>query len=339
MNVGVIIGRFQPFHKGHADLFKTAAEQSDKIVVVLGSSNRHQSVKNPFTAHERKQMIRKWADTNLPAEVELDFVESVDNLYKEWTWKANIIRRVNDVIPSFARVKLFGHFKDASSYYLNEFPEWELVDLPSFGNIDATNIREKILAGEPLHEINELPKEVRDFIYKNLMDDVDRIMDLRSERQFYILERERFKDYPFPDTLNFMCSDAVVVCKGHVLLIERKIAPGKGTWALPGGFKNADETFEQCCIRELKEETNLRIPEKVLKGSIKDVKMFDHPSRNIGIPRVSMGHYIEVDTDFDGSLPEVRPATDAQNARWFELSQAMSLNLFDDHEDIIKSFV
>ncbi len=44
----------------------------------------------------------------------------------------------------------------------------------------------------------------------------------------------------------------------HVLLIERKLAPYKGSWALPGGFMRIDETLEQCAKCELSEETGVK---------------------------------------------------------------------------------
>jgi len=43
----------------------------------------------------------------------------------------------------------------------------------------------------------------------------------------------------------------------HILLVERGIEPYKGSWALPGGFMNMDETVEECAKRELAEETNV----------------------------------------------------------------------------------
>lgn len=43
----------------------------------------------------------------------------------------------------------------------------------------------------------------------------------------------------------------------EVLLVRRKVEPKKGMWCLPGGFVELEETPQACCLRELKEETNL----------------------------------------------------------------------------------
>lgn len=45
--------------------------------------------------------------------------------------------------------------------------------------------------------------------------------------------------------------------QGDVLLVKRNIEPQKGNWCLPGGFVELAEKPEDCCLRELKEETNL----------------------------------------------------------------------------------
>lgn len=64
--------------------------------------------------------------------------------------------------------------------------------------------------------------------------------------------------YPRPA----VTADCIVItreAKPKVLLIQRGNPPFKGAWAFPGGFMNMDETTEQCAIRELEEETGLRL--------------------------------------------------------------------------------
>lgn len=48
-------------------------------------------------------------------------------------------------------------------------------------------------------------------------------------------------------------------CGKGVLVIRRGHEPGKGKWALPGGFLELGETWQEGCARELFEETGLKI--------------------------------------------------------------------------------
>lgn len=52
---------------------------------------------------------------------------------------------------------------------------------------------------------------------------------------------------------------AVIVHEGRVLLIERANEPLKGEWSLPGGAVELGETLEQAMLREVLEETGLRV--------------------------------------------------------------------------------
>jgi bifunctional NMN adenylyltransferase/nudix hydrolase len=154
--------------------------------------------------------------------------------------------------------------------------------------------------------------------------------------KYFQKEHELFDTYPFPDTLNFNCGDAILECLGQVLLIRRKFAPGAGTWALPGGFKNSNETFVDCAIRELIEETNVRVPEQVLRGSIVNKEIFDDPKRGMGIPRNTMCVHMKIKPNSDGSLPRANGADDAMECGWFPISEVMNnMELFDDHMGII----
>lgn len=54
---GLVIGRFQPLHKGHEALIRAAIEDCVEVTVGIGSSQAKQSVRNPFTLDERKAML------------------------------------------------------------------------------------------------------------------------------------------------------------------------------------------------------------------------------------------------------------------------------------------
>lgn len=58
-NLGLVIGRFQPFHKGHAYLIEKALKSSDKIIIGIGSANANDE-NNPYSFELRKKMVEKF---------------------------------------------------------------------------------------------------------------------------------------------------------------------------------------------------------------------------------------------------------------------------------------
>ena len=56
----IVLGRFQPFHNGHASMVEAALEQGVPLRICIGSSEAEQSLENPWSASEREQMIRAW---------------------------------------------------------------------------------------------------------------------------------------------------------------------------------------------------------------------------------------------------------------------------------------
>ena len=55
----IVLGRFQPFHKGH-ELLVNAALEKGPVVLAIGSSQAEMSMNNPWGADEREAMIRAW---------------------------------------------------------------------------------------------------------------------------------------------------------------------------------------------------------------------------------------------------------------------------------------
>ena len=64
MTVGVLVGRFQPFHNGHLEAVRYALRKVDYLYVVIGSSQRDHERDNPFTAGERIAMIKAALDSS-----------------------------------------------------------------------------------------------------------------------------------------------------------------------------------------------------------------------------------------------------------------------------------
>ena len=341
--VAIYIGRFATKHTGHDETIKYCLTNYDATFVFIGSANKRRTLKNPFPT----SMIEDWILDEF--EKYKIHVKSInDYLYSDNKW----IAQIEDYVYSFYNkdeyeFTIVGHEKDNTSYYLKIFPTWRVDLLPEFDNgISATYIRNNYFVQDQIFSVTKdtcIKPHVSERVLEDLIKfrDTQAFKDLMEEQSYFEREDKKFEIYPYKDTLKFNCSDAVVVCDGNVLLIERKRAPGKGTWALPGGFVNKNETYEQAAIRELFEETSLKIPEKVLKGSLKRSKIFDSPKRNEGIPRITNAFYFEIHPDMKNGypkLPKVKGTDDAVNAQWFSLAEVRHMVLFDDHSDIIDYF-
>jgi len=56
----------------------------------------------------------------------------------------------------------------------------------------------------------------------------------------------------------------IVFLEDKVLLIKRKNPPGEGEWNIPGGLVKVGETLEQAIVREVEEETGIKISKEGL---------------------------------------------------------------------------
>ena len=65
----LFVGRFQPFHFGHLHAIKKILEESEELLIVVGSAQMSHEPDNPFTAGERLEMIGKTlAASDVPME-------------------------------------------------------------------------------------------------------------------------------------------------------------------------------------------------------------------------------------------------------------------------------
>ena len=131
--------------------------------------------------------------------------------------------------------------------------------------------------------------------------------------------------YPRPA----VTADCIVITKEaepKVLLILRGGEPFKGAWAFPGGFMNMDETTEQCAIRELEEETWLRVSE------VRQIGAYSKVDRDPRGRTITVAYLAIIDEPV-----AVQGQDDAAKAEWFQLSDLPHLAF--DHYDIIQDAI
>ena len=329
----VYIGRFQPFHKGHADIVERISTKAKKTLIIIGSIAAPRTAKNPFSFEERKEMILNSVHVRY-----LKVAGVLDYTYDDTRWIKAISEIVKANSASGDKIAIAGHSKDDSSAYLKYFPQWDNIELPAYSHygdqINATDLRELYYQEKLGYIENYVPPAVFDYLlkfktfkeYKNLQEEYN-----------YIAKVKREWDTPFPSV--FVTVDALVIQSGHILLIRRKNAPGKGLWAMPGGYIDVNETLEDSMLRELKEETKIHLQNEVLKRSISEVKVFDNPSRAQRGRIIT--HVYKIELDDNKPLPKVKGSDDAEIAKWVPIGDFFNMRkeIFSDHWHIVEAMI
>lgn len=338
----VFIGRFQPPHLGHLAIICEALKRARQVIILVGSAWQARSLRNPWRFDERQTMIRAAFDD--ADNKRLEITPLLDALYNDDVWVRDVQRKVRDLAaPANARlprIGLIGASRGQSSYYLSLFPQWESVSVPPVEGISASQIRERLFRSPGSTDdylttgaYHDLPpgvvKSVKQFCKGSAYH------QLLEEQQLLEQYRQAWAQAPYPPV--FVTVNAVVVQSGHVLLVRRTAAPGKGLYALPGGFINPHERLLDACLRELRERIRLKVPEPVLKGSLRGQRLFDEPHRSWRGRTLAEAFYFALRPD--QQLPRLKPVKGGDHARWVALADLEPDSLFEDHFFIIQNFL
>jgi bifunctional NMN adenylyltransferase/nudix hydrolase len=329
----VLIGRFQPIHNAHLEIIKRATALCEQLVIVTGSAAQPRTYKNPFTSAERAKMI-KYAAGGLSMIISVE--ENPDTIYNDQAWAVRIQALVGKHTKPGDKVGIIGHKKDDSSFYLDMFPQWGFENVELIEFLSAVNIRDLYFKRDVNMSFIKgvVPESTFEFLTK--FKDTPEYEQIIREREFVINYKKQYASLPYPPI--FSTADAVVIQSGHILLIKRRAEPGKGLWALPGGYVNAntDKSVEDAAIRELREETMIKVPAPVLRGSIVRSKVFDAVDRSPRGRIITHAFFIRLP---DGELPKVKGSDDAEKARWVPIAEVRSEECFEDHYEIIQHFL
>ena len=132
---GFLIGRFQPFHLGHVEAVKFALTNVEHLYIGIGSSNKSNQPRNPFTSEERNQMIILSLDENTLQRVSIYDIPDLND-HSKWT------ESVEKIIPEYDVV--FSNDSFTQSLYERNGKKIIPVVLKSREDLSGTNIRKLI---------------------------------------------------------------------------------------------------------------------------------------------------------------------------------------------------
>jgi nicotinamide-nucleotide adenylyltransferase len=152
---GLLVGRFQPVHRGHLEAIVRvrAAAPERELLVGVGSAQHSYTLENPFTAGERIEMLLRALGEARVEGVRAFPIVDIDR-HSEW------VAYLEGLLPSFGRVytnnPLTRLLFERAGYAVEELP-W--VDR---GNFEGRRIRREMAEGGPWTE--KVPPSVADLL-------------------------------------------------------------------------------------------------------------------------------------------------------------------------------
>ena len=150
--VVVYSGRFQPFHSGHAQVYKHLVGKFGKNNVFIGTSNKQGGPRHPFNFKEKKEVMTKMfkIPSNKIVQVKNPYApnEVMDKFPEKTTAFITVVGKKDaDRLASPGYQKYFSMYKkgDVDTGYKDK---GYVYVSPSFGNISGTAVRDGMSKGD-----------------------------------------------------------------------------------------------------------------------------------------------------------------------------------------------
>ncbi len=152
---GLLIGRFQPFHKGHLAAVNFGLSQVENLWIGIGSSNKSNEKRNPFSADERKAMILSSLDKSTLNRIRVFYIPDIND-HDKWT------HHIDSIVPKYDIV--FSNDDFTTTLYQKRGIKVIQVPLLQRDVISGTNIREMMAMGKNWMEL--VPEETKKVLLK-----------------------------------------------------------------------------------------------------------------------------------------------------------------------------
>jgi len=151
---GLIVGRFQPIHKGHVEAIRNALKECEEMTIAIGSAQEKGTGRNPFSARERKKMIAKSLGKDAKR---VSFCEIID-YGNDPKWRKALIRKCGKFEVAYSNN---GHVRKVLKKVC------EVKPMVSHFRISGTEIRKTAAKGKKEWK-KSVPKEIANEAEKKL---------------------------------------------------------------------------------------------------------------------------------------------------------------------------
>ena len=149
----LFIGRFQPFHNAHLVDVKNILKECDEAIIAIGSSQEKNTLENPFSYNERKNMIVRTLKSN---KIKKYRIYPVPDLYNDKKW----VEYIKKNLPSYDFVY------SGNLWTLRCFKKHDskVKKIKLIKGINSTLIRDLMIKNKNWKKL--VPKEIFDYIGK-----------------------------------------------------------------------------------------------------------------------------------------------------------------------------
>ena len=163
-NDTLLIGRFQPFHRGHMEVVKKVASESDHLTIGIGSAQYSHTQDNPFTAGERYLMIAEALRSN---GIRNFFIVPIEDLNRYSVWVSQVV----SISPPFVRV----YSNNALTRRLFQEGGFDVKESPLYNRREysGTEVRRRMVADKGWREL--VPEAVA-----TIIDQIDGIERMKA---------------------------------------------------------------------------------------------------------------------------------------------------------------
>jgi nicotinamide-nucleotide adenylyltransferase len=152
--IGLFIGRFQPFHRGHLLVIQGMVKMCKKVVIVIGSSQEKKTEKNPFSAAERKEMIQRALQAENIIPVHDVTLVTMPDYEDDAEWVENLLEATGEV------GKLWTGDEDVVRCF--EGREIDVQEIKEVPGISGTEVRKLMREGGKWEKL--VPLEVKKYV-------------------------------------------------------------------------------------------------------------------------------------------------------------------------------